>query len=135
VPLILAHSVRLAPVGTLLLLARRWLEPPALRDELRLTGAPWLAEQRFVGLPASWPGLVAVFGLLFVLALSELSSTILVVAPGTETVILRLYNLMHYGASESVSVLALAQAGLTVAVIVAVFMVVRWRLDAADRTR
>lgn len=133
IPLILAHTLRLLPAGTLLMAALRWAEPSALRDELRLTGAPWLSEQRFLALPMHWPGIVAVWALLFVLALSELSSTVLVVAPGTETAILRLYNLMHYGALPAVALLALAQAGLTAAVIVAAFLLARSYWHAARR--
>jgi iron(III) transport system permease protein len=132
-PLIVAHTLRLVPIGTLLLLALLWMEPAALREELQLTGAGWLAVQRLVRLPMHWPGVVAVFGLLLVLALSELSSTILVVAPGTETVILRLYNLMHYGAGDAVAFLALAQAVLTAAIVIGVFFLTKRGLRVADR--
>jgi iron(III) transport system permease protein len=133
VPLIVAHTLRLLPAGTLLMTALRWAEPAALREELRLTGAPWLAEQRFLALPMHWPGIVAVCALLFVLALSELGSTVLVVAPGTETAILRLYNLMHYGAGPAVALLALAQTGLTAVVIIATFLLARTYWHAARR--
>jgi iron(III) transport system permease protein len=132
-PLIVAHTLRLLPAGTLLMTALRWAQPPALQDELRLTGAPWLAEQRFLALPMHWPGIVAVCALLFVLALSELGSTVLVVAPGTETAILRLYNLMHYGAGPAVALLALAQAVLTAGIIVASFLLARGYWRAARR--
>jgi ABC-type Fe3+ transport system permease subunit len=65
------------------------------------------------------------------LALSELSSTILVVAPGTETAVLRLYNLMHFGSPESVAALAFSQSGLVVAILAAVAAAAKGRFRNA----
>jgi ABC-type Fe3+ transport system permease subunit len=112
ISLILTHALRFAPYAALLLLGLRLLEPGWKRDELRMTGAGRLAALRFIHVPLEWPKWLAISVVLLTLMLSELASAIMVVAPGTETAILRLYNLMHYGAVERVNALALSQAGL-----------------------
>ena len=51
--------------------------------------------------------------LVFVLCLGELGSTLLTIPPGMETLSLRIYNLMHYGAHDIVAALAAILLGLT----------------------
>lgn len=112
--LVVTHSLRQIPYAVLLLVWLRWLDINQSRDELRLVGASWFNTLRHIRLPREWPRLLIILGIVLVLALSELTSTILVVAPGTETIILRLYNLMHYGDREAVAALAFVQALLTI---------------------
>jgi iron(III) transport system permease protein len=47
------------------------------------------------------------FFLLFICCFSELSATLLLVPPGRETVAVKIYNLMHYGADDMVASLCL----------------------------
>lgn len=110
--LVVTHALRQLPYAILLLAWLRWLDINQSRDELKLVGVSWWNSLRHIRLPREWPRLLVVMGMVLVLALSELSSTILVVAPGTETIILRLYNLMHYGSREAVAALAFVQAVL-----------------------
>lgn len=112
--LVVTHCLRQVPYAVLLLVWLRWLDLNQSKDELRLVGASWFRILRYIRLPREWPRLVIILGIVLVLALSELTSTILVVAPGTETIILRLYNLMHYGDREAVAALAFVQALLTI---------------------
>ena len=128
-PLILAHALRVLPFATWVLLALRDAQPRGPGEQLQMMGAGvgfgapsggW-ATLRHVHLPAAWPGLVAAFMLCVGLSLAELTATVLTVPPGMETVILRLYNLLHYGDQRGVMMLALVQ-GLSVALGVAATM-------------
>jgi iron(III) transport system permease protein len=49
----------------------------------------------------------AAFFLLFACSFAELSATLLLVPPGSETVAVKIYNLMHYGADDMVASLCL----------------------------
>lgn len=118
-PLILAHTLRVLPLAAWLLLALRQARPAAGVEQLRVLGAPALSAWRQVHLPAAAPGVLAAFVLAAGLSLAELTATVLTVPPGMETVILRLYNLLHYGDQRGVMMLALAQ-GLAVSLAVAV---------------
>lgn len=113
-PLVMAHALRLLPFAAWVLLALRDAQPRAQAEQLHLLGARGWAALRHVRWPAARPGLVAAFMLCAGLSLAELTATVLTVPPGMETVILRLYNLLHYGDQRGVMVLALLQ-GLAVA--------------------
>ncbi|MFA7061099.1 MAG: hypothetical protein WC156_09795 [Pedobacter sp.] len=123
--LVITHCLRQIPYAVLLLVWLRWLDINQSRDELRLVGASWLNTIRHIRLPKEWPRLVVIMGIVLVLALSELTSTILVVAPGTETIILRIYNLMHYGDREAVAALAFVQALVTILLLLLPITLVR----------
>jgi len=116
--LIITHVLRIVPYGILMLLALRWLSQDQTRQEVLLMGVSWFNNLRYLRLPVEWPRLVLVLAVLLMLSLNELSTTVLVVAPGTETLILRMYNLLHYGARESVAVLALLQSLMATVIIV-----------------
>jgi len=113
-PLVLAHALRVLPFALCVLLAMRDVQPPGPREQLSVLGARGWAALRHVHGPAALPGLLAAFVLCCGLSLAELTATVLTVPPGMETVILRLYNLMHYGDQRGVLMLALLQ-GLLVA--------------------
>lgn len=118
-PLVLAHALRLLPFAAWLLLALQDAQAPGPREQLRVLGTRGLTAWRHVALPAALPGLAAAFALGVGLSLAELTATVLTVPAGMETVILRLYNLLHYGDQRGVMVLALMQGGV-VALLVAV---------------
>jgi iron(III) transport system permease protein len=88
---------------------------PRLLDAARLLETSRLRTWLLVRLPLLAPGLLASTGLVFCLTLSELSATLLVAPPGQSTLTLRLYNYLHYGASETVAGLTLVLTGLVLA--------------------
>ena len=45
--------------------------------------------------------------IIFILSFGELGTTLLIVPPGRETIPLKIYNLMHYGADQMVAALSL----------------------------
>jgi len=60
-----------------------------------------------IGLPLMLPGIVVAFMTVFLLAMGELSATLLVLPPGRNTLAVKTYNLLHYGASDAVAGLCL----------------------------
>ena len=120
--LVTAHVLRILPFTAWLMLAMREAEPLAPREQLAVLGASTWGALRHVHAPAALPRLAAAFLLGMGLSLAELTATVLTVPPGMETVILRLYNLLHYGDQRGVMTLALLQ-GLAVAMLVGVSLV------------
>ncbi len=109
-PLVLAHTLRALPFATWIFLALRHARAPAALEQLALLGPPTAAAWWHIHGPATLPGLRLAFALSVGLSLAELTTTVLTVPPGMETVILRLYNLLHYGDQQAVAMLALVQA-------------------------
>lgn len=66
-----------------------------------------------VRLPILAPGLVAAFGLVASFTSGELAATLIVAPPGQGTVAMRVYNYLHYGASDAVAGLCLVLVLLT----------------------
>ncbi len=121
-PLVTAHFLRILPFTAWLLLAMREAEATAPREQLAVSGASIWGALRHVHAPAALPRLAAAFLLGVGLSLAELTATVLTVPPGMETVILRLYNLLHYGDQRGVMSMALLQ-GLVVAALVGAALV------------
>ncbi|TAL23830.1 MAG: hypothetical protein EPO01_06560 [Aquabacterium sp.] len=114
-PMIAAHLLRVLPAALLIVLLARASSPPAEQEQEQVTGIPWHR-----GWPRlHWPRLrapaLAAFALGAGLSCSELTVTVLTVPPGTETIVLRMYNLLHYGDRQAVIVLAALQAALVCA--------------------
>jgi iron(III) transport system permease protein len=122
--LVLGNLARFLPFAIRMIHAGLRQIDPALEE------AAWLASprrSRIIGriiLPLSRRALGASFLIMLVLTMGELSLTLLVVPPGVETLPVRIYNLMHYGAEETVAALSLillaVQLGLCLLVLVAV---------------
>ena len=70
------------------------------------------------------PGILAAAGIAFALTTGELGATLLVAPPGKATLTMRIYNFLHYGASDAVAGLCLMMTAITLAtgVIVAISM-------------
>ena len=62
--------------------------------------------------PMQWRAWFIVFIVLFLLLLNEITTTVLLVPAGFETIIVKIYNLMHYGDYETVAFLSLLQISL-----------------------
>jgi len=105
---VLAALARFAPMAALVLVAQN-----RQVDSLLLDAAHVFQKNRWqsvwrVRLPLLLPGLVASASLVFALTLGELGATLIVVPPGHPTLTLRIYNYLHYGASDVVAGLCLA---------------------------
>ena len=120
---LLAYVVRFMPYGMRSAVAALQRVSADQEDAARVAGASWWSAARRIVLPAVAPGLAA--GWLYVLALCvrELSSAIVVIAPGTELVATRIFA--DYENAEFGDLSAL---GLVVAVILAAATALAWRL-------
>ena len=104
---IIGYMAHYLPFGVLILSSgMKQLNP-------RLIEAAWLQERRRIPivrrivLPLLGPSLIIGFFLVFILALGDLGTTLLVIPPGRETVPIKIYNLLHYGADQMVAALCL----------------------------
>jgi iron(III) transport system permease protein len=120
-----ALAVRTAPVSAAILaiawsqVDRRCLEAASLAvgPVRQITG---------VLLPMALPGLLLGFGISAVISLGDVEATLAVVPPGESTVLIRLFNFLHYGSSPDA-------AALSLAMLVVVFVLTAGTLFAARR--
>jgi len=112
---VLAALARFAPMAALVLLAQNQQVDTLLLDAARVFQARDGQTAWRVRLPLLSPGLLASASLIFALTLGELGATLIVVPPGQPTLTLRIYNYLHYGASDVVAGLCLAILLLTLA--------------------
>ena len=113
---VLAGVARFAPFAAMVVFAQERRVDPDLVDAARVHQRSALDGWLRVRLPLLLPGLVAAACVAFVLALGELPATVIVMPPGVQTLTLRIYNYMHYGASDAVAALCLAMTVVVVLV-------------------
>lgn len=110
---VLAALARFAPLALALAIAQHGRVDPLMWDAARVFQASGLHTAWRIRLPLLAPGLVAGASLVFALALGELGATLIVAPPGQSTLTMRIYNYLHYGASDVVAGLCLTMALLT----------------------
>ncbi len=106
-PAMLACLARFAPFAALVFSAQLRRRDTLLIDAARVLQSNSWRRLLWVQLPLLLPGVLLGAGLVFALTLGELGATLLVIPPGQATVSMRLYNYLHYGASEVVAGLSL----------------------------
>jgi iron(III) transport system permease protein len=99
--------VRFAPVGAIILLAQLRRMDHELIEAAYILQKSSLQTLFEVKIPLLLPGLLATAGFVFVFSTGELGATLLVIPPGEETLTLRIYNYLHYGATDVVASLGL----------------------------
>jgi len=134
---VVAQAVRAFPVGMLIVWHALDSLPSELLEAAELDGAgPW-RRILLVALPLRWPGLVLAWLAAFVVAIGELSATILVVPPGVETLGVRISQLLHFNMQDKLAglclVLMLAAAAL--AALLLAFAAWAARRNGAGSTR
>jgi iron(III) transport system permease protein len=102
-----AYVMRFSPLAALILVAFMRRNDPLLHETAEVFQASTWRRRVFVELPMLAPGLLAASGLVFALSLGELSATLMIVPPGRATLAMRIYNYLHYGASDVVAGLGL----------------------------
>jgi len=110
-----ADLSRFIPWVALVLLVQVKSQDPLWFEAARILQTSRWQTWRQVTLPILAPGLLAGAGLGFMLSLGELGATLLVAPPGQATLVMRIYNYLHYGAADTVAGLCLVLA-LTVLV-------------------
>lgn len=111
---LLAALARFTPLAALLLVAQLRRIDPLLLDAARMLQKRPLDTWLKIWLPLMAPGLLAASFLCFALTLGELGATLIIAPPGMATLTMRLYNLLHYGATELVAGLCLLMTVATV---------------------
>lgn len=133
----LAGMARFTPLAALILLAQMRRTDALLFDAALVFQRAWWRRQFQVAVPLLAPGFLAGAGLVFALSMGELGATLMVVPPGQATLTMRIYNYLHYGASDTVAGLCLIlAAGVLVAGAVAAVAAALWsRLFAAPEVQ
>ena len=80
-----------------------------------------------IWIPLLGPSLVASACVVAALSLNELGATLILIPPGASTLSIRLYNMLHYGASDEVAGLSLEMVFLTLILSAALTRRYRWR--------
>ncbi|MBN1264129.1 MAG: iron ABC transporter permease [Anaerolineales bacterium] len=86
-----------------------------------------------IDIPLYLPGIVAAAALVFVLTIGELGATLIVSPPGRGTLTMRIYNYLHYGASDTVAGLCLAITVITVLFSLAIVLYVQLKPDRRQK--
>lgn len=110
--LVIACMARLTPYAGVVMTSGFAQVGTRIEEAAALTGASFGTSFRKIILPLTKTHLLAGFFIVFILALGELGTTLLVSPPGTETVPIKIYNLMHYGAQDLVAALCIILLGL-----------------------
>lgn len=104
---VLAYVVRFLPIGILLLIPAMARTPVELEWAARVDGCDWLGVHRHVRWPAARREAAVVALVVMILCFGEISSTVLVVPPGSETAAVRAFTLMHFGVYGDLAALTL----------------------------
>jgi iron(III) transport system permease protein len=110
---VLAGIVRFLPVAVIIISAQVHMIDPVLLDAARFLGDLGSASYRRVVAPMIAPGIFIAAVFLFALTLGELGATLLVAAPGHQTLTMKIYNYLHYGSFSAVAGLSVLMAGIT----------------------
>ncbi|MBW1877090.1 MAG: iron ABC transporter permease [Deltaproteobacteria bacterium] len=113
--LVLAHVCRLLPIALIALALDHRRIDPLLRDAAAVHAPSPLRRVLWVDLPLAGPGMVVAVAAVLVFSLGELGTTVLVAPPGYGTFSVKLFNLLHYGASEVAAGMVLCLVLLVVA--------------------
>ena len=103
-----ACLARFLPVAAFICYAVFQRMDPGLLETARIYQRNRLHGMLRITLPLAWRGLFMAATTCFALSLGELGASLLVAPPGQSTLVIRLYNLLHYGASQEVAALGLA---------------------------
>lgn len=125
--LALGHAGRFLPIAVLVMASQFARLDGSALDAARLCAAGRIPAFLRIVVPLASGGLLAGAGVTFALSLGEVASTLVLVPPGSGILVLKLYNLLHYGAGGTVAVLALIQAGVVLATYAAIMAVLARR--------
>ncbi len=112
---VLASLARFTPLAAIVMLAQLRRIDAILFDAARVFRTTALKHWGQLILPMIVPGMLAAASITAALAASELGATLIVAPPGKMTLTMRIYNYLHYGASENVAGLCLMMVLLTLA--------------------
>ncbi len=94
-----------------------------LEDAARMSGATWSKTMRWIILPLTRPTLIATWTLLFILAMQEVSSSILLYTSRTTVLSVAVFDLWEAGNVNALAALSVIQLGITFAALLLLFRV------------
>ncbi|MGI9165728.1 MAG: ABC transporter permease [Pyrinomonadaceae bacterium] len=110
--IIIAYIARFVTVAALILAASVRQIPESFEEAADVAGASWPRTFAQIVFPNIGQGIAAAWLVCFILAISELGTTILVAPPGESTLPVRIYTLIANTASSEVAALALMEVGI-----------------------
>lgn len=105
--LVVAHLARFLPFAVYAAASHVRHVDHGLIEMASLHDVGWWRRFAWVRLPMAAPAIVIAVLVVFVLSLGELGASLLISPPGQATLPMRIYNLLHYGATDVVSALSL----------------------------
>lgn len=113
-PPVVVQAMRALPIVGLIVWTQLASVPQGLLDSAASEGAgPW-SRWLWIAIPLRAPGLAAAAACALVLAIGEVSATLLVYPPGVTPLSVRISQLLHYGVDDRVAALSLAMLLATV---------------------
>jgi len=107
--IIFGYLVKFIPFSFLIISSEMKNLSDHMEETAFLVKEKWIDVIRNITLPLLKPSLCVSFFIVFIFIFGELGTTLLLMPPGRETVAIKIYNLMHYGAYELVYSLCLIQ--------------------------
>ncbi|RNC29300.1 MAG: putative 2-aminoethylphosphonate transport system permease protein PhnV [Candidatus Dichloromethanomonas elyunquensis] len=102
-----ASVTRFGPLAWIIIAAHHSRQDASLVEAARFYQVSGWQIWTRIRLRLLMPGIIAAGMTVFLLAIGELGATLLVLPPGRNTLSIKIYNLLHYGASDSVAGLCL----------------------------
>ena len=119
--IVLGYVAHFIPFTIRVLHANMQQVNPRLFEAASLSAAGNARTYFRIALPLLRTGLLTAFFIAFILSFGELGITLLVTPPGTETIPVKVYNFMHYGAEATVATLCLVLIAIQALVAAVVF--------------
>jgi len=121
----LAVMIRFMPIGILVIVAGLRKIPEDMISVAYIASGSIRKSFEKIILPLAMPSVLIAIGLVFLLGIGELGTTVMVLPAGLSTITVRLYGYMHYGATELIAEISL--------VLVMVLLFFEWILYKAVR--
>lgn len=125
----IALAIRLMPVAVFIYYAFLKSMNPNIIDASRVYRQRYLKHLFKIEIPLLLPMVIANIGLLFVLSIGEVGITMMTIPPGFNTITIKLYNYLHYGASETVAALSVCMIVITVVPTLFIFKWIKRKLN------
>lgn len=113
--IIFGYVAHFIPFGAITVASGLKQVNPRLEEAACLSSPHWTKLIRKIVIPLLKPSLITGFFIVFILSFGELGTTLLVIPPGRETIPIKVYNLMHYGADQMVAALCVSLVAIVLA--------------------
>ncbi len=126
--MIIGYITRFLPIGVWLLDAFARGDDTNLEEAAQNLGANGWQVARDIRWKLWRPALVGIAALVWALCAGELSTSVLINAPGGQTLPVPVFNLMHIGSTREVAALSLTLLALCASSIIVTAIIWRWKL-------